>query len=63
MSDIAKDAKLHSRDQSDPSRDRKGAVLPPFITACVITLCIIACALTFLLPADSLVVDLVYQGF
>jgi hypothetical protein len=29
----------------------------------VIVLCVVACAITFLLPADSLVVDLVYQGF
>jgi len=36
---------------------------PRLITATVITLCLIACALTFLLPADSLIVDLVYQGF
>ena len=37
---------------------------PPIpIVACVIALCLIACALTFLLPADSLIVDLVYQGF
>ncbi len=33
------------------------------ILASVIALCVIACALIFLLPADSLVVDLVYQGF
>jgi hypothetical protein len=31
--------------------------------ACVIILCLLACTLIFLLPADSLVVDLVYQGF
>jgi hypothetical protein len=29
----------------------------------VIALCVIACTLTFLLPADSLIVDLIYQGF
>ncbi len=33
------------------------------VVACVVTLCVIACVLTFLLPADSLVVDLVYRGF
>ena len=33
------------------------------LTACVVVLCVAACALIFLLPADSLVVDLVYQGF
>jgi hypothetical protein len=32
------------------------------ITGAII-LCVIACTLTFLLPAESLVVDLVYQGF
>ncbi len=29
----------------------------------VVALCVIACVLVFLLPADSFVVDLVYQGF
>jgi hypothetical protein len=33
------------------------------IIAGAILLCVIACALTFLLPPESLVVDLVYQGF
>ena len=33
------------------------------VITCAIVLCVIACALTFLLPAESLVVDLVYQGF
>jgi len=37
--------------------------LAAIITGCVIALCLVACALTFLLPADSLIVDLVYQGF
>jgi hypothetical protein len=35
----------------------------PIVVACVIALCVIACTLTFLLPGDSLVVDLIYQGF
>jgi hypothetical protein len=35
----------------------------PFVIVSVIVLCGIACALTLLLPADSLVVDLIYQGF
>lgn len=34
-----------------------------FVIASVIVLCVIACTFTFLLPADSLVVDLIYQGF
>jgi hypothetical protein len=33
------------------------------VVVSVIVLCVVACAITFLLPADSLVVDLVYQGF
>jgi hypothetical protein len=33
------------------------------VTGCVVFLCVVACALIFLLPPDSLVVDLVYQGF
>ena len=33
------------------------------IMVTVIVLCVVACAITFLLPGDSLVVDLVYQGF
>jgi hypothetical protein len=33
------------------------------ITALVIGLSIVACILIFLIPSDSLVVDLVYQGF
>jgi hypothetical protein len=39
------------------------SLAPKIITATVIALCLIACAFTFLLPADSLIVDLVYQGF
>lgn len=35
----------------------------PIVITCVVALCVIACALTFLLPGDSLVVDLIYQGF
>jgi len=35
----------------------------PIVVTCVIALCVIACTLTFLLPGDSLVVDLIYQGF
>jgi hypothetical protein len=35
----------------------------PIVITCVIALCAIACTLTFLLPGDSLVVDLIYQGF
>ena len=33
------------------------------VIACVVALCVIACTLTFLLPGDSLIVDLIYQGF
>jgi len=33
------------------------------VVACVVVLAVVACTFTFLLPADSLVVDLVYQGF
>jgi hypothetical protein len=33
------------------------------VMACVMALCAITCILIFLLPADSLVVDLIYQGF
>lgn len=35
----------------------------PIVLGCVIALCAIACTFTFLLPGDSLVVDLIYQGF
>ena len=35
----------------------------PIVMTCVIALCVIACTMVFLLPSDSLVVDLVYQGF
>jgi hypothetical protein len=35
----------------------------PIVITCVAVLCAVACALIFLLPADSLVVDLVYRGF
>jgi hypothetical protein len=35
----------------------------PIILACVIALCVIACTFTLLLPGDSLIVDLIYQGF
>jgi hypothetical protein len=35
----------------------------PIVITCVVALCVIACTLTFLLPGDSLVVDLIYQGF
>ncbi len=35
----------------------------PLALTCVVILCLLACALVSLLPADSLVVDLVYQGF
>jgi hypothetical protein len=35
----------------------------PIVITSVVALCIIACTLTFLLPGDSLVVDLIYQGF
>jgi hypothetical protein len=35
----------------------------PVVLTCVVVLCVIACTLTFLLPGDSLVVDLIYQGF
>ena len=33
------------------------------LVAVVMTLCVIACLLILLLPADSLVTDLIYQGF
>jgi hypothetical protein len=35
----------------------------PIVLTCVIVLCLVACALTLMLPGDSLVVDLVYRGF
>ena len=35
----------------------------PIVTACAIVLCVIACTFVFLLPGDSLVVELIYQGF
>ena len=35
----------------------------PIALSCVVILCLLACALVSLLPADSLIVDLVYQGF
>jgi hypothetical protein len=35
----------------------------PIVITCVVALCVIACTLTFLLPGDSLVVDLIYQRF
>ena len=35
----------------------------PIVLTCVIALCIAACTLTLLLPGDSLIVDLIYQGF
>jgi len=37
--------------------------IEPLITGCVVVLCVAATALIFLLPSDSLVVDLIYQGF
>ena len=52
---------------SDTAKENKPEAfagrLAQAITIGVIVLCVVACALTFLLPADSLVVDLVYQGF
>jgi hypothetical protein len=35
----------------------------PAAVACVVALCLATLALVFMLPLDSLVVDLVYQGF
>ena len=35
----------------------------PIVITGVVALCVIACTLTFLLPGDSLIVDLIYQGF
>jgi hypothetical protein len=37
--------------------------IEPIVTAAVIAVCVISLALIFMLNADSLVVDLVYQGF
>ena len=39
------------------------ARLSPLAIACVVVLCVAATALILLLPAESLAVDLVYQGF
>jgi hypothetical protein len=50
-------------DMSKRVRQAGRAPLSSIVIGCVIALCVVACALTFLLPADSLVVDLVYQGF
>jgi hypothetical protein len=33
------------------------------VTGAVIALCVVTAALVFLLPSESLVVDLIYQGF
>ena len=35
----------------------------PIVLGCVVCLCAAAVFLIFLLPADSLVIDLIYQGF
>lgn len=35
----------------------------PVLTGIVVTLCLVTIALILVLPFDSLVVDLVYQGF
>jgi hypothetical protein len=35
----------------------------PIVLTCVIALCVVACTLTLILPGESLVVDLIYQGF
>jgi hypothetical protein len=35
----------------------------PIVTAFVVTLCVVTIVLILTLPFDSLVVDLVYQGF
>jgi len=37
--------------------------LSPLAIACVVIVCLAATALILLLPAESLAVDLVYQGF
>jgi hypothetical protein len=37
--------------------------IDPIVLTCVIALCVVACALVLMLPGDSLVVDLIYQGF
>jgi len=40
-----------------------GKPVNPILTACVVTLCVATLVLIFMLPFDSLVVDLIYQGF
>jgi hypothetical protein len=35
----------------------------PVVLSCVVCLCVAAVCLIFLLPAESLVIDLIYQGF
>ena len=54
-----------NNDVGQASRPARDVHVPPaaIITTAAILLCIIACTLIFLLPADSLVVDLIYQGF
>lgn len=40
-----------------------GKPADPIVTTFVVTLCVATLVLIFMLPFDSLVVDLVYQGF
>jgi len=47
-----------------PARNAsKQSELSPLVIACVVLTCVVGAALILLLPAESLAVDLVYQGF
>jgi hypothetical protein len=59
MTDTSKGGTREPEMQTAGSGERLDAT----VTVCVVTLCVVVCALMFLLPGDSLVVDLVYQGF
>jgi len=43
---------------SNPSKP-----INPILLSAVIVLCLAACTLTLILPGESLIVDLIYQGF
>lgn len=45
------------------SAQKNAPQVNPVVLTCVVCLCMAAVFLLFLLPADSLVVDLIYQGF
>ena len=60
MSDVAVVVEQETRGVDTERRESRVTTV---ITGCVIAVCLIACLLILLLPADSLRVDLVYQGF